>query len=541
LVERLIMENVWIVTTGSSDVQLHSNEAWSDWFYEIKNSIYRLEFEPSSSINEDLQHYRIPARVLGTAYEQLPDQVQPYLTFPLLANFIQVLQKGQINIDHIIVLVSDQEDIFSEEDRQQLYSPYWQDTCKIYPILEKYLQNQFPGAIIDQLSFKPQLSTQGLDDWDTVLDLVQNVFQDLQLPPDFQSVYVSHQAGTPAISSAVQFTSLSSFGEKVKFLVSTERSSNPTRILDSSRYLKGIRKKEAQKLLERKDYLGVRDLISYYLDDEKTPEIKILLKAAIEWNCAEFEKFKTTLLGVTNDHLNKIVTERSYYWWWVAYEEAYLAVVRKDQGNIVESFFHSFRAFEGIFAVWGNREFSTHIEEIKGISYLTYTALEDSKDYFSNQKCNKRGLKQLREKLEKLKEKETNLRNMTPEDIKKENMVQGEDRIELNFLTLCKLFRSCRYDDYQKKCEGLKIFWDNDKEKRISEKRNFIVHQIQGISETELWEFWDVSSPEEWEQRLLHFLNFIAEEEFLQDFENLKDVSLMSEVHKKLEGLLLDL
>jgi hypothetical protein len=61
------MENVWIVTTGSSDVQLHSDEAWSDWFYEIKNSIYRLEFEPSRSINEDLQHYRIPARVLGTA------------------------------------------------------------------------------------------------------------------------------------------------------------------------------------------------------------------------------------------------------------------------------------------------------------------------------------------------------------------------------------------------------------------------------------------------------------------------------------------
>jgi hypothetical protein len=536
------MGNIWILTTGSSDVQLTNHDNWSDWFSDINKSIYDLPFKPTKSINEDLQHYRIPARVLGNAYEQLPDQVQSYLIFPLLANFIQVLQKGQIKIDHIIVLVSDQENIFSEDDRQQLHSPYWQDTCKIYPILEKYLQNQFPGAIIDQLSLKPQPSTQGLDDWDTVLDLVQNVFQDLQLPTNFQSVYVSHQAGTPAISSAVQFTSLSSFGEKVKFLVSTERSSNPTRILDSSRYLKGIRKKEAQKLLERKDYLGVRDLIGYYLDDEKTPEIKILLKAAIEWNCAEFEEFKTTLLGITNNPLNEIVTERSHHWWWIAYEEAYLAVVRKDQGNIVESFFHSFRAFEGIFALWGNREFSVHIEKIKGVPYLTHAVLEDSKDYFSNQKCSKRGLKPLKEKLDKLKEKESKLKDLTPEDIKKEDTVQREDRMELNILTLGKLFRSCRYDDYKENCKELKIFWDDDKEKNISEKRNFVVHQIKGMSETKLWEFWGVSSMEEWEQRLLHFLNFIAKEEDLsQNFESLKDASLMSEVHKKLEGLLLDL
>jgi hypothetical protein len=534
------MGNIWILTTGSSDVQLKSCDNWSDWFSDIEKSVYDVPFKPTELIDEGLPRYRLPARVLGTVYEKFTDQVQPYLIFPLLTNFIQILTEEQIKIDHIIVLVSDQEDIFPEDTREHLYSPYWQDTCKIYPILEKHLQNQFPTATINPLLIKPKDSIQGLDDWDTVLDLVKSVFNDLQLSSDFKNIYVSHQAGTPAISSAVQFTSLSRFGEKVKFLVSTERSSKLTRILDSSKYLKGIHKKEAQKLLERKDYAGVRDLIDYYLDAEKDSEITTLLKAAIEWNCAEFEKFKTTLLGITNDHLNEIVTERSYYWWWVAYEEAYLAVVRKDQGNIVESFFHSFRAFEGIFAVWGNREFSTHIEEIEGIPYLTHTVLEDSKDYFSNNKCNKRGLSQLRETLNKLNKKETKLGSMVPADINKEDRVQKEDRIELNLATLCKLFRSCRYDDYKEKCQELKIFWGG-KGKNISEKRNFIFHQIQGMSETELWEFWGVSSPEEWEQRLLHFLNFIAEEEFLQDFENLKDVSLMSEVHKKLEGLLLDL
>jgi hypothetical protein len=523
LVEELIMSNVWILTTGSSDVQLTSNSDWHDWSAEIKKSMYNLSFVPVRSIDEDSQPYRLPARVLSTAYEQLPEQVQPHLTFPLLANFIDILREDDIQIDHIVVLVSDQKNIFSEDDRQQIHSPYWQDTCTIYPIIERCLQDYFFSATIRSLSLRlqPSETKRGLDDWDAVLGLVQTVFQDLKLPPESQNIYVSHQAGTPAISSAVQFTSLSIFGERVKFLVSNERDSALTKILDSSSYLKGIRKKESQKLLERHDYLGVQSLIGEKeLATENNQEIKILLEAAIQWNYAEFDKFKDTLINIDNESLQSKVSEYSNHWSWRAYEEIYLAEIRRDQGNIVEAFFHSFRAFEGAFAAWGHNEFGNHIENPQGIPYLIPTVLNDPKEYFSSQKCkNVSDLKKIKGNLEKL-------------ELKSPSEIEKGDKTELNLATLCKLFKACRYDEYKKDCKELKIFWESDKEKSISEKRNLIVHQIQGMPESKLWEYWDVSSKEAWWQRLLKFLNFISNK---NSFESLQDASLMSKVHERLK------
>ena len=65
-------------------------------------------------------------------------------------------------------------------------------------------------------------------------------------------------------------------------------------------------------------------------------------------------------------------------WWWIAYEEVYLAVIRRNQGNIVEAFFHSFRAFEGIFAAWGGQYLDGHIEFINEVPYLSLSALDDT-------------------------------------------------------------------------------------------------------------------------------------------------------------------
>ena len=107
--------------------------------------------------------------------------------------------------------------------------------------------------------------------------------------------------------------------------------------------------------------------------------------------------------------------------------------------------------------------------------------------------------------------------------------------------TLCKLFRAYRYKEYKEDCEELKIFWDNDKGNNVSEKRNFIVHQIQGMSEANLWNFWGVSTSEEWEVRVLKFLNFIAKEDLPKQFDSLEEASLMVKVHQKLESAIAQL
>ncbi|HEY9700076.1 MAG TPA: hypothetical protein V6D10_22665 [Trichocoleus sp.] len=499
--------NVWLVTTGSSDVQVTSNEDWNDWWQEIKKSLYRLRFEPTKAIDDDGEPYRLPARVLGIIHDRVPERVQPYLTFPLLQNFTRELKDKEVQIDQIIVLASDQTDIFPELEREAKRCPYWQDTSQLYPILENYFHVQFPMAVVKPLVLKPTSSGKGLDDWDAVLELVQQAIGNLEFETRPQAVYVSHQAGTPAISSAVQFSSLAKFGDRVRFLVSSEQSTRSSEVLPSSSYLKGIRKQEATALLGRPDYPGVQAIVEPYLKDDDT---KVLLNAAIQWNSAKFDEFVNELQKLSDQKLAKEVKERSQHWWWIAYEEVYLAINRRDQGNIVEAFFHSFRAFEGAFAAWGQKEFIGHIEILKGIPSLRSSVLKSPKDYFSKSKCKKSSdLEKLRIKLE------------------------AEDSIELNLANLCKIFRSCR-SEYKQECEDLKIFWDSDKEKNVSEKRNFIVHQVQGMSESDLQSFWGVESQEELEARLQKFLNFIVKEDFPEGFEFLETSSLMAKVHEEL-------
>jgi hypothetical protein len=378
---------------------------------------------------------------------------------------------------------------------------------------------------------------------------------------------VSHQAGTPAISSAVQFSSLSLFGKQVKFLVSNERDTKLTKILLSSEYFKSIRKKEAETLLKRHDYSGMQALISEYIQQDN--EFKILLDAAIQWNFAKFDNFADEIQKLSESKfqdlqdLTIMTKERRQNWWWNAYEEVYLAEIRRRQGSIVEAFFHSFRAFEGIFAQWGSQEFSKYLVNAKEEPYeedsldipcLSYRVLEDTNDYFSNKRCKQvNDIKKIKKQLEQLK----NNYSLDTNEVKKDEKVEeienkertDQEPLELDLLTLCKLFKSCRYDEYKKKCGELKIFWDNDKENNVCQKRNLIVHQAKGMAQENLYGYWGVSQLTDWESRLLKFLNFIAKEDLakkgllveFESFQSLKDASLMNQVHKALETAIANL
>jgi hypothetical protein len=491
--------NIWLVTTGSSDVQLKAKENWTKLFRDARNQVDGRGFTPTEGTES---RFLVPGRVMGIVYSQ-PQAAQYFddLVFPLLDNFVNQIE-GKL-LDKIILILSNQDSVFTLSERRSQHHPYWQDTCTLQPILEKYLKSRFPHPDIHPLFLQPTSSSEGLDDWNSVFNLVQCKFSALELPDDV-TVYVSHQAGTPAISSAVQFASLAKFGDRVKFLVSNEHNPTLTGFVESSSYLRGIKLQQAKQLLDRHDYSGVQALIK---TDNDT---RVLLDAAIQWNFAKFDEFANTVQQSSDQELAQEVKERSQHWWWIAYEETYLAIIRKDQGNIVEAFFHSFRAFEGIFAAWGKDEFKEHIEIQKGVPYLSISVLTAPKDYFSQSQCKKSSdLKKLRSNIE------------------------AEARVELNLATLCKLFRSCRRE-YKQECEELKIFWDSDKEKNVSEKRNFIMHQVQGMSKEDLWKFWEVSTSKDWEERMQKFLNFIAKEDLPKEFKPLEEASLMVKVHREL-------
>ncbi|MFM6398750.1 MAG: hypothetical protein ACKPFF_18900, partial [Planktothrix sp.] len=115
------------------------------------------------------------------------------------------------------------------------------------PILRYYFNQKFPKAKLIPIILKPEEPRKGLDHWDSTLKLVQNVVYNLETD---RAIYVSHQAGTPAISSALQFVSLARFGKAVKFLVSNEYDQNSVEIIESSKYLRGILIEQSKGLVD---------------------------------------------------------------------------------------------------------------------------------------------------------------------------------------------------------------------------------------------------------------------------------------------------
>jgi len=508
--------NIWIVTIGSSDVQLdsdnenrkkdrtekqRSDKVWHYWYGdEFKADYYDITFEPKRPYKEREESYRIEPRILGSVYESSSSEIQneiwKYLIFPLLDNFV-----GELNAsppDAIAVLLTDQSGIFkNDHQRKKQKCPYWQDTCKLEPILKQYFQNRFPkieAKYIEYITLTPTSSSKGLDNWDYVLDLVDDKLRNLHINGEAlkvkpnETVYVSHQAGTPALSSAVQFVSLAQFEKTVRFLVSNEYDSSLTEVVPSSKYLRKIQQEKAKQLLARHDYFGVKELFGSYLESEA----KELLEAAIKWNRAEFEKFSYELKNCSNQNLKQEVQERTKEenWWWSAYESAYLAVVRLKQKNTVEAMFHSFRAVEGVIGNWSKQKYPGDIEDRKGKPVAILRSPSNLPQYL----------------IDKLKEIENG-----------EMALYGE--------SLFKLLRESKPE--LKEHNDVKVIW-----KSAKSKRNDQFHQLLGLDEKEVFQAWGMNSQRSWETRLLNCLNLITNQ---SHFKSIQKASLMSKVHNELE------
>ena len=310
--------NIWIITIGNSDVQLWTKDHWTNLQRTVRRQLDGRGFTPTEGTDD---RFLVPGRVMGTVYSQSQAQENwDDLAFPLLDNFVRLLRDEKIEIDQIILILTDQETLFSPSQRRSTQSAYWQDTCTLEPIVATYLKHQLPQAQLKRLLLQPQSPTEGLDDWDSVLKLIQSELAQLDFP-DVATIYVSHQASTPAISSAVQFETLLRFGHRVQFLVTSERDKELTKILNRSTYLRGIRQQEAKTLLERYDYSGVKALLAPYLK----PEVGILLDAAIQWNSAKFDDFAKKVLEYPDNQLRQAFQERTKAdnWWWTGYEAAY--------------------------------------------------------------------------------------------------------------------------------------------------------------------------------------------------------------------------
>ncbi|MBD2501982.1 hypothetical protein [Anabaena azotica] len=493
--------NIWIVSIGNSDVQLKTRDNWNNLYRQVRSQLNDRNFQPVQV--EEEESFTVPARVMGIVYGQnLDDKFYTDLHFPILDALSKKLT-GKLLPDKIIVILSNQESVFTAQDKRLKKCPYWQDTCKLQPILAKYFQINFTRLQAENIQFielNPESKNEGLDNWDQALGLVRERLSQLTFKPE-DKIYVSHQAGTPAISSAVQFVSIAKFGKQVRFLVTNEYEQERTDIIASSKYLKGIQLQEAKMLLKRFDYSGVERLLSSYWENNNlSPEEEKLqrsLKIAIQWNFANFDNFA--------QELGDNAQERLQHWWWTGYEAAYLAVVRLEQGNTVEALFHSFRAVESLICKWAEYNFPKHIEYEKQGKYknakspkLKKTILNEYPNYLSTGKKPRKSML---------------------------NQLNNDGMIGLYSEALYQLIQTVK-PECQDETHVMNVVWGEARD-----YRNVLFHQMLGLQESELFEAWGTNKKDNWKKKLLNCLNFISGQTI---FTSIPKASLMFQVHQDL-------
>ncbi|WP_430015687.1 hypothetical protein ACQY1X_11085 [Microcystis protocystis FBCC-A270] len=250
----------WIITTGNSDIQLNTNANWTrgQKFFTTareKEPLCHCQgtgqdfIEPKKEKNTNF--FPVAARVLGLVYQD-HEHCYSDLVFPLLDVLIQAFQDQEFP-DRVYIILTDQEELFKTSDIKNSPCPFWQDTCTLKPLFEWYFQTKLklkPDFITLQPSDKDKDKDKGLDHWDQVLTLVTEELTKIQQDDVF---YISHQASTPAISSAVQFFSIGYFSN-VNFLIlnryyeENEIKTSPE-IIPSSSYWKQLQIQKAKKLI----------------------------------------------------------------------------------------------------------------------------------------------------------------------------------------------------------------------------------------------------------------------------------------------------
>ena len=289
----------------------------------------------------------------------------------------------------------------------------------------------------------------------------------------------------------MQFASLAKFGSQVQFLVSSEYNSDRSRKIASSKYLSAIRVQEAKALLDRYDYEGVQTLLLSLQDTKhaRHKRLRTLLKAAIEWNHAEFQKFRDILLK------EGVLSKGSFPWWRSGYESAYLAVIRLRQGNTVDALFHSFRSFEGSLIVGVRNYCKEHIKKDQKYGWQIQSTIRALLPGYRNQLY-----KDQQDKLD-------------------------QNRLGLFGTTVSNLFGYIK-PEFEASSD-IQVALTSAKK-----QRDIAFHNIEGLQESEVFDAWQANNFKEWVDRMLKCLNLVSGEAF----ESLEKASLMTKVHQDLEA-----
>lgn len=253
-------------------------------------------------------------------------------------------------------------------------------------------------------------------------------------------------------------------------------------------------RQQALRLLERYDYAGLSslELLQTYFqqDSSRLGSIANLIKAGLSWNQGEFKTFFELAL----QSLTLQQKQQTEFFWWQAYEEAYLGVIRLQQNNTTEAMFHSFRAVEGLMSQWAIATFSEVTERPDQFPILNQSIVHKYR---------------------------------TLEELFKQNG-KRIDEVELNLRVLQRLLEVYipevrNSQDFARFCRNARV------------ERNNLFHRIGGLTQNKVFQAWgnDINNQSKWD-RILNCLNLVTGNRF----HSLTQASLFASTHSRVKQVI---
>ena len=370
------------------------------------------------------------------------------------------------------------------------------DTVFACELVEHWLKRHHPHIEAEII----ELGIEGTDpsDFEAMFQWWRRVWRSQITIESEQDIWLCLKGGVGQAAEAARISGLSIYGDRIQFFDFTQTPKQNRQGMPSdyrgpllgTHYLWDRVQQQALQLLGRYDYAGAEALLGAYIRAYRSEFsfVPTALKAGIAWNQGQFNTFVQYAKGqLTGPEQRQ--TER---WWWMAYEQAHLAVIRFEQKNTSEAMLHSFRAIEGAVWEWMQAHISQHINhpprrypQLLQSICQSYPSLSDR--FRGHASVNLTGYHQ-------------------------EALIQAA------------IPETARSRDLQS-------FWSQD----TRNYRNALSHKLGGITEKMLFDAWGegVQDQKTWEKRVLTCLNLITGQ---SSFRAIAKVSLLTTIHEQLVG-----
>lgn len=481
------MKSVLIATIGTRDLmfQIASGEWFNIGNDRVQNGeIIAEQLEVISDLGlKDNTTFRDLTKYLLDHIEKHINHIQP----PIIGKmFIEQASK----IEKVYLIATDQEKNVTQREKDTLYSAQ---------LIKQWLMHKFSHLhdnnvhiiLLGQDGTNPSIFEDMFNWW-------RKIWKNTITVNKSQSVWVCLKGGVGQTSEAARISGLSFYGDRIQFFEFKENTRANRNGIPSdysgpflgTNYLWDRTQKQALKLLESYDYTEAYDLLEPYFQQSgsKFGAIPNLLKAGKLWNQGQFEGF----LSLAQSYTQISSVEGRL---WMAYEQAYLGVIRLKQMNTTEAMLHSYRAIEGLLYWWAADSFPDHVQEEKqgwplvNISILQIYPFLTS--YFSKPEP----------------KTEVNLQGWLLKDLL--NLAIPETANSIDF----------------------QAFWYSAKT-----ARNTFSHRLGGLAEQDIFTAWgkDITDSQQWQKRILNCINLVTG----KSFSTLYKASLFSQIHTEVVATL---